>query len=105
MRSISKLALFLCATALVGCSDDITGTYADQAGVTQYAFAGNGVVRIRVLGTEVNAQYRLDDNRVLVSSAQGTVVLTRRDDRLYGPMGLELIRQPRNHRGDQNGTR
>lgn len=80
--------------ALPACGDGISGNYADDAGVTEYAFAGNGGVKISVLGAEVDAEYRLDGNKVLVSSAQGTVVLTRRDDRLYGPMGLELIRQP-----------
>ncbi|MGI9270705.1 MAG: hypothetical protein ACR2QT_02950 [Woeseiaceae bacterium] len=96
MRKTAKLVLLLSAIALAGCGDEIAGTYADISGITQYAFAGNGAVKIRVLGAEVDAEYHLDDNKVLVSSAQGTVVLTRRDDRLYGPMGLELIRQSNN---------
>lgn len=91
----TKTCATLClAIALAGCGDELTGTYADDANVTRYAFTGNGAVRILVLGSEVDAEYRLDGNKILVSSAQGTVVLTRRDDRLYGPMGLELIRQP-----------
>lgn len=93
MRADMRLVIFLATISLSGCGDKIRGTYSDAAGVTQYAFAGNGQVTIRVLGAEVNAEYRLDDDRVLVSSAQGTVVLTLRDDRLYGPMGLELVRQ------------
>jgi len=79
--------------ALTACDRSMTGIYEDDAGVTRYAFAGNGDVRISVLGSDVDAEYRLDGNNVLVSSAQGTVVLTRRDGRLYGPMGLELIRK------------
>ena len=82
------------AAALAGCGGELNGTYADDANVTRYAFLDDGAVTIRVLGSEVDAEYRLDGNKILVSSAQGTVVLTRRDDRLYGPMGLELIRQP-----------
>ena len=100
MRARARLGLFSCAIALAGCGDDIAGTYADEAGVTRYAFAGNGDVRIFVLGAEVDAEYSLDNNRIVISSAQGTVVLTRRDDRLYGPMGLELIRQSNNRQGD-----
>ncbi len=92
MKSCSILWLLLAAVA--GCGDDLVGTYADDANVTRYTFAGDGAVTILVLGNEVAAEYRLDGNKVLVSSAQGTVVLTHRDDRLYGPMGLELIRQP-----------
>ncbi|MDH3337184.1 MAG: hypothetical protein OER22_04960 [Gammaproteobacteria bacterium] len=93
MRSKTILALIVGAFALTACGDKLAGTYADDGGVTRYAFAGDGDVKILVLGTEVDAEYRLDGNKVLVSSAQGTVVLTRRDDRLYGPMGLELVRQ------------
>ncbi|HNP62804.1 MAG TPA: hypothetical protein PKH39_02660 [Woeseiaceae bacterium] len=93
MRSITHWTAFLGVLVLSACGDRVTGTFADTAGVTRYAFAGNGAVKITVLGTEVDAEYRLDGDRILVSSAQGTVVLTRRDDRLYGPMGLELIRQ------------
>jgi hypothetical protein len=100
MRARTGLALLTSAITLVGCGDDIAGTYADEAGVTQYAFAGNGDVRILVLGAEVDAEYRLDKDKVLVSSAQGTVVLTRRNDRLYGPMGLELVRQSNTRQGE-----
>lgn len=88
-----KWALLVGSLALTGCSEQITGTYADDAGVTLYAFADDGDVKISVLGTDVDAEYHLNGDKVLVSSAQGTVVLTRRDDRLYGPMGLELVRQ------------
>jgi len=77
---------------LAGCGNGIDGTYEDEAGVTRYAFARNGDVQIHVLGADVDAEYRIDGDSVLVTSAQGTVVLKRRDDRLFGPMGLELIR-------------
>lgn len=100
MRPDTRLAILIGAAMLMGCGDKIKGTYIDKAGVTQYAFAGNGQVRIRVLGADVDAEYRLDDDKVLVSSAQGTVVLTIRDDRLYGPMGLELVRQSKNAKGE-----
>ncbi len=93
MQAKPKLFLIITCVALVACSDDLNGTYADDPGVTQYVFAGNGDVTISVLGSEVDAEYRLDGDKVLVTSAQGTVVLTRRDERLYGPMGLELSRR------------
>jgi ABC-type uncharacterized transport system auxiliary subunit len=93
MHTRTCLTLLLIAALLAGCGDEVSGTYADEAGVTRYAFAGDGAVTIHVLGAEVDAEYSLDGDKILVSSAQGTVVLMRRDDRLYGPMGLELIRQ------------
>ncbi len=93
MRTKPGWALLGISFALASCGNELSGTYADNAGVTLYAFAGDGEVTISVLGSDVDAEYRLDGDKVLVSSAQGTVVLTRRDDRLIGPMGLELVRQ------------
>ncbi len=93
MRARTRWTVCLGALALAACGAEVTGTFADSAGITRYAFSADGIVKIRVLGAEVDAEYRLDGNKILVSSAQGTVVLTRREDRLYGPMGLMLIRQ------------
>ena len=93
MQPILRLSLSGVLLALTGCGAGIAGTYEDATGVTRYAFASDGAVQIHVLGADVDAEYRLDGDKVLVTSAQGTVVLTRHDDRLIGPMGLELIRQ------------
>lgn len=93
MRSMAKITTTFGLLALCACGGGLTGTYEDEAGITRYVFSGDGSVRITVLDAEVNAEYRLDGDKVLVSSAQGTVVLTRRAERLFGPMGLELERQ------------
>lgn len=82
-----------CLLFLAACGGGVSGTWSDDAGVTQYAFSRNGNVTISVLGSNVEAEYRKDGDRILVSSAQGTVVLTQRDGDLYGPMGLRLVRQ------------
>lgn len=93
MRMSPKLTVLLLLCTASGCERGLSGTYEDESGVTSYAFAANGSVHISVLGSRVDAEYRLDGDKVFVSSAQGTVVLTRRDGRLYGPMGLELVRR------------
>lgn len=93
-RSLPALiGVVLLATA--SCGGALTGTYEDEAGETRYEFRWDGRASISILGTVVDAEYRLDGDRVLVTSPQGTVVLTRSEDRLYGPMGLELVRQHR----------
>lgn len=92
-KQVLTAALAGLCWAAAGCGDDFNGTYADEAGVTRYEFHPDGRTQIDVLGTTVLAEYRLDGDRVLVTSPQGTVVLTRSEDRLYGPMGLELVRQ------------
>ena len=94
MRTTMRWILLVVCMALVACSDSLSGTWADEGGVTRYAFSRNGNVTISVLGSDVQAEYHVDGNKVLVSSAQGTVVLTRRDGHLFGPMGLALARQP-----------
>ncbi|MEX0707352.1 MAG: hypothetical protein WD078_05265 [Woeseia sp.] len=88
-------AVFLYGFLLAaGCGNGLSGSYADETGVTRYEFQSGGRARISVLGSTVNAEYTLDGDKVLVTSPQGTVVLKRDGDRLYGPMGLELLRQP-----------
>lgn len=94
MQPIKNLFASICLLLLVACGNAVTGTWTDDADVTQYAFSRNGTVTITVLGSNVEAEYRKDGDKILVSSAQGTVVLTQRDGDLYGPMGLRLIRQP-----------
>lgn len=92
-RRLQLLLISLLFTA-AGCDRGLSGTFADEADVTAYEFREDGSATIVVLGTEVSAEYTLDGDRVLVTSGQGTVVLTRRDGHLYGPMGLELVRKP-----------
>lgn len=84
----------LAVILFAGCGrDDLVGTFEDDLGLTRYEFLGKGQAHLTVLGATVVADYRLDGDQVLVTGPQGTLVLTRREDRLYGPMGLELKRQ------------
>ena len=94
MRKCNKFLVFAAAAALLAaCGENLSGTYADNANVTAYEFHGDGRATISILGTTIAADYTVDNDRVLVTSAQGTVVLRRSGDHLYGPMGLELARQ------------
>lgn len=81
------------AFLISACGNSVSGTYADDGNVTAYEFHGDGRATISVLGTSVAAEYTIDDDKVLVTSPQGTVVLRRNGDHLYGPMGLELVRR------------
>jgi hypothetical protein len=84
----------LALLALAGCSQaDLVGTYEDELGITRYEFQGEGRVHVSVLGTTVVADYLLENDKVLVTGPQGTLVLTRRNDDLLGPMGLILTRR------------
>ena len=92
-KSNKCLIVAALAASLAACGENLSGTYADDGNVTAYEFHGDGRATISVLGTKVAADYTVDNDRVLVTSAQGTVVLRRSGDHLYGPMGLELARQ------------
>ncbi len=88
-----EIVLIGCLVLAAGCGNDLAGSYTDNAGVTRYDFRPDGSARISVLGSTVSAEYTVDGKRVIVTSPQGTVVLRRESERLYGPMGLELVRQ------------
>ena len=90
-----RFVLGLCGVLIVttSCGDSLSGTYADDGEVMAYEFHHDGRATISVLDARVAAEYSIDGDRVLVTSAQGTVVLRRNGDHLYGPMGLELVRQ------------
>ncbi|NOX70775.1 MAG: hypothetical protein GXP15_16440 [Gammaproteobacteria bacterium] len=78
---------------LTACGPRISGTYGDEQGITVYKFDRDGRANVFVLGRKIAAEYTLDGDKVLVTSPQGTVVLTRNGDKLFGPMGLELTRR------------
>jgi hypothetical protein len=81
---------------LVACSPDVTGVWVDQSGVVSYEFQRDGQVQIVALGSVVTGEYSLDGAKVVLTSPQGTVVLTRKGDRLIGPMGAEMLRRSDN---------
>lgn len=80
----------MACAVLSACSDRLHGTYADAAGVTSYEFYRDGRVDISVLGATVSGHYEMNDQRVLVTAPQGTVVFIRKGEELEGPMGLSL---------------
>lgn len=86
---IASLALLLAA-----CGSGIKGTYEDEAGVSSYTFESGGKVSMTVMGTETEAEYRVEDGKVKVGTPMGTVVMTIQDDgSLRGPMGMKLIKR------------
>ena len=81
---------------LLELTPNIDGSYGDASGETRYTFSPGGRVEITILNTTVSAEYTLDDDKIIIASPQGTVVLKWDGESLYGPMGLELTRnQPR----------
>lgn len=72
---------------------ELNGTYSDDMGITSYKFESRGRVYVTLMGTETEAKYTVDGNRVKVENAQGNVILTVLDDgSLRGPAGVKLKR-------------
>ena len=95
MKRVLTMLCLLLALGAGACRDAaISGTWRDREAGATYHFRDDGRVTVAVLEARVPAEYTLDGDRVLITSPQGTVVLKKREDRLYGPMGQELIRQP-----------
>jgi hypothetical protein len=104
MRPTLACSLVLLASISIGgCARAPVGIYADASGATRYEFRSDGQVFISVLGTTVSAAYEANRDRILVSGPQGTVVLVRKADRLQGPMGLELLPQPKQPAAPRRG--
>lgn len=91
-RNLATIAVAV--ATLAGCGDPVVGAYRDDAGAVTYELREQGRAYITVLGTTVAASYTTDDGQVIVTSPQGTTVLTRDANTLRGPMGLVLHRVP-----------
>lgn len=85
-------ALTVASLTVLACSPPFAGTYADRSGMTEYEFGSDGKVYICVLGATASGTFEANSERILVIGPQGTVVFLRNEDRLIGPMGLELHR-------------
>jgi hypothetical protein len=90
-------AIGVALAALGACGSGMSGTYQDPQGLTRYEFRSGNTVLMTVMGTTLASDYRLDDDKIFITSPQGTLVLSRTRDRdaLDGPMGLKLRRVTR----------
>ena len=89
-KCMAGLIAFAMLVLAGGCSNGLNGRYGDASGETQYEFSSDGQAVITILNIKVAAEYSLDDDKIIITSPQGTVVLKQKGEMLYGPMGLEL---------------
>lgn len=92
----NSLLLASCVILISACGPQISGSWVDADGITTYEFSGDGQVRISALGAQVDAEYSIEGDRIVISGPQGALVLTRKDEQLRGPMGLVLKPLPKN---------
>ena len=78
---------------LAACGAKIDGTYEDAMGVSSYTFKSGKVV-VSTLGFATEMDYKVEDDKVKISSPQGTIVMDiLADGSIQGPMGVNLEKQ------------
>jgi len=88
LRRCLPLVLFLGA-----CGGGMTGTYADEDGVSSLEFKDDGTVYMSLLGVTVEGEYELDGKRVIIAGPNGSQVLTKNGERLEGGLGMTYVKQ------------
>jgi hypothetical protein len=78
-RSAPLALVALCMTLLSACGDGLSGTYGKK-GEVNFEFHSNGKVELDILGPVQEASYVVEDGKVKISGAQGTMVF-RIDDK------------------------
>lgn len=80
LRGLAPVALAaLCIALLSACGNGLSGTYGKK-GEANLEFHSNGKVDLDLLGPVQEASYVVEDGKVKISGAQGTLVL-RIDDK------------------------
>jgi hypothetical protein len=78
-RSAPLALAALCIAMLSACGNGLSGTYGKK-GEVNFEFHSNGKVELDILGPIQEASYVVEDGKVKISGAQGTMVL-RIDDK------------------------
>jgi hypothetical protein len=78
-RSTPLALAVLCTALLAACGNSLSGTYGKKGDVS-FEFHSNGKVELDILGPIQEASYVVEDGKVKISGAQGTMVL-RIDDK------------------------
>ena len=78
-RSAPRALATLCIAILSACGNGLSGTYGKK-GEVNFEFHSNGKVELDIMGPVQEATYIVEDGKVKISGAQGTMVL-RIDDK------------------------
>ena len=90
MKKLLLIPVLALSVLLAACGAKIDGTYADDMGVTTYTFK-SGKVIVSALGMGTEMDYKVEDNKVKITSPQGTMVMDiLADGSIQGPLGIKL---------------
>lgn len=92
-----KLLIVALATLLAACSQGLSGTWNDGAGMVSYTFDSDGQVTVETLGKAQQTRYARDGNMLKVAvpgtEAESVDFIINEDGSLQGPMGVRLHKQ------------
>ena len=94
---MKKLLIVALATLLTACSQGLSGTWNDGAGMLSYTFDSDGKVTVEMLGKSQQTRYTRDGNMLKVAvpgtEAESVDFTINEDGSLQGPMGVRLNKQ------------
>jgi hypothetical protein len=91
--STLRSLLVLLALLPAGCGAGLSGTYADESGLGSLEFKGDGTVYMTTFGGTIACTYTVDGEHVILKGPNGSQVLTREGERLYGGLGIRFVKQ------------
>jgi hypothetical protein len=77
---VLAVALAITGIATPGCHKSLDGNYRDDASIFFVEFKPDGKALLKLAGDTREANYTLDGNKVTITSANGTIVLTINGD-------------------------
>ena len=88
-----KFLVVAAAVLLSACGSKLDGTYKDEMGMVSYTFK-SGKVLMTTMGTGMELDYKVEDEKVKIVLPQGTMVMNiLKDGSIQGPAGIKLVKQ------------